>query len=568
MNNYKYTIVPISDFPRIEESKQVTARGNSLYKVPGNIEVKSMNPVTGEVEWVHPTTFSVHPDVDIYLVQFNDGDFTFMGKNHSLVVYRDDGLEEVDTDKALGRFSPTTAIEDEITELTSVIVNSKMGSTGVKGTQGKGYIDKSFELKLDYKTGLFIGMVIGDGWVDSMDILYLAGSTKEKLLNRKLFGELCNSSSLPYENGVKEVDRVSKNIVGNYTSRGKTKVTCSWFNRWLKEQIGSGAFNKKIPNFSLNASKEHLMGILDGLISTDGAVCIDANNKVYIAVSSSSIELINGMKQLSKRLGLKYGIYAGKSKISGKFNYNFRFQNPSFKKFVEETKFNISHPLKQENLEKAMTLIVGNARDYTGEIPAPSQKLQEDILNKLKNFTAKESGLSISILKRAFRDGEADKETVLRINDIVGENLEYKSEWASYLTRVLDNKITWLKVRKVTEVKNYIAHDLELPNYGNFFTTSCLQKNSDGDQINIHIPATEEARKEVLEKMMPSKNLLSTKAFKPVLIPSNESALGLYSLSTENHHNAPKKFKTEAEVITAYEKGDLTPGDNVELENA
>jgi hypothetical protein len=89
--------------------------------------------------------------------------------------------------------------------------------------------------------------------------------------------------------------------------------------------------------------------------------------------------------------------------------------------------------------------------------------------------------------------------------------------------------------------------------------------DNDGDQLNIHIPATEAARKEVLEKMMPSKNLLSAKSFSPILIPSNESALGLYSLSTEKNNKAVKKFKTETEVVRAYQQGHLTEGDHIEI---
>jgi len=89
--------------------------------------------------------------------------------------------------------------------------------------------------------------------------------------------------------------------------------------------------------------------------------------------------------------------------------------------------------------------------------------------------------------------------------------------------------------------------------------------DADGDQENVHIPATEEARKEVLAKMLPSQNVISPKTMHPILVPSNESALGLYSLSTENKHNTPKKFKSEAEVVAAYNKGDLAAGDNVEI---
>lgn len=89
--------------------------------------------------------------------------------------------------------------------------------------------------------------------------------------------------------------------------------------------------------------------------------------------------------------------------------------------------------------------------------------------------------------------------------------------------------------------------------------------DNDGDQLNIHVPATEEARKEVLEKMLPSKNLFSPKSFQPVLIPSNESALGLYSLSTEKNNKVAKKYKTEGEVVSAYNRGELEEGDPVEI---
>lgn len=89
--------------------------------------------------------------------------------------------------------------------------------------------------------------------------------------------------------------------------------------------------------------------------------------------------------------------------------------------------------------------------------------------------------------------------------------------------------------------------------------------DNDGDQLNIHVPATEEARKEVLEKMLPSKNLLSPKSFSPVLIPSNEAALGLYSLSTEKNNKAAKKFKTEDEAAQAYHRGEVEIGDAVEI---
>ena len=89
--------------------------------------------------------------------------------------------------------------------------------------------------------------------------------------------------------------------------------------------------------------------------------------------------------------------------------------------------------------------------------------------------------------------------------------------------------------------------------------------DNDGDQLNISVPAGDDARKEILEKMLPSRNLLSPKTIAPVYTPSNEAALGLFQLSTEHKGGAPKKYKTEKEVVEAYKKGLLHPGDPVEI---
>ena len=89
--------------------------------------------------------------------------------------------------------------------------------------------------------------------------------------------------------------------------------------------------------------------------------------------------------------------------------------------------------------------------------------------------------------------------------------------------------------------------------------------DNDGDQLNINVPAGEEARLEVLHKMLPSKILLSPKNFAPVYTPSNEAALGLYQASTENDHNPPKKFPTEQAVIEAFQKGLIGPGEVVDI---
>jgi len=89
--------------------------------------------------------------------------------------------------------------------------------------------------------------------------------------------------------------------------------------------------------------------------------------------------------------------------------------------------------------------------------------------------------------------------------------------------------------------------------------------DSDGHQLNWQIPASEEARKQVIEKMLPSKNILSPKDFKPIILPSNEAALGLNIASTDRNDKPIKKYESTADVFRDFNSGKLDVGDRVSL---
>jgi DNA-directed RNA polymerase beta subunit len=87
----------------------------------------------------------------------------------------------------------------------------------------------------------------------------------------------------------------------------------------------------------------------------------------------------------------------------------------------------------------------------------------------------------------------------------------------------------------------------------------------DGDQVNWHVPVSDAAVKDAIERMLPSKNLLSTKTFKSHYIPSNEFAGGIYQASTETSDSPPRTFKTVADVIRAFRNGDISHKDKIHI---
>jgi hypothetical protein len=89
--------------------------------------------------------------------------------------------------------------------------------------------------------------------------------------------------------------------------------------------------------------------------------------------------------------------------------------------------------------------------------------------------------------------------------------------------------------------------------------------DSDGDQLNVQLPATDEAKEEIKEKLLPEKNLIYHRTFGPMYTPSNESATGLFAASFEDKKNAPKKYASVPEVVKDFLAGKLDVGDRVEV---
>jgi hypothetical protein len=89
--------------------------------------------------------------------------------------------------------------------------------------------------------------------------------------------------------------------------------------------------------------------------------------------------------------------------------------------------------------------------------------------------------------------------------------------------------------------------------------------DSDGDQLNVQIPATDEAKEEIKEKLLPEKNLIYHRTFQPIYTPSNEAATGLFAASFEDNKNQPKKYQSADAVVKDFLAGKLDVGDRVEI---
>ena len=182
--------------------------------------------------------------------------------------------------------------------------------------------DTSFNLKLDFATGQFLGILIGDGWWDHKDYytnrnIYLAD---KKGFNanyiKDYFEQYLGIKDLRYKfkEELKENDpsRYGDTVRHTFSFNGSTE-----FAKWLTFNFGgertrysSGAATKNINSFFINnTSLEFKKGLLNGLFSTDGSFAINTYTgkpRVNISFSSTSKQLIEDIQQISDSIGLSY----------------------------------------------------------------------------------------------------------------------------------------------------------------------------------------------------------------------------------------------------------------------
>ena len=89
----------------------------------------------------------------------------------------------------------------------------------------------------------------------------------------------------------------------------------------------------------------------------------------------------------------------------------------------------------------------------------------------------------------------------------------------------------------------------------------------DGDTMNYHVPVSDGAVKDALEKMLPSKNLLAAKSFKAHQLPQNEYQGGLYNATAFSSNKPERYFANKADAIRAYRNGEIGSDQRVVILN-
>jgi len=171
-----------------------------------------------------------------------------------------------------------------------------------KGKNGRVY-RHNFPFEWSYELGLVLGWLVGDGWLRSGDkncrVGFSFGRDDLTIMDR-----IKPALNMWYGREIKKVKRPRK--VYHLSYHGKHFVK-------FFEDLGvkpSKASEKEVPASIFMAPREAVVGFLQGLFAADGTVRDNPkSNSSWVALTSKSKKLIQGVQLLLLNLGIKSRIY-------------------------------------------------------------------------------------------------------------------------------------------------------------------------------------------------------------------------------------------------------------------
>lgn len=200
----------------------------------------------------------------------------------------------------------------------------------------------SYDRSLDFTFGQVIGIILGDGWWDHKDYgrgerhLYIA-DLKGYNANYVL-GFLTNELNVQNLNVKIHEDRKEhdSNRYGDCNKYIISFLGSTGFTQWLNYNFGgertedsAGSKNKRVAEWVFKSPLDFQLGILNGLMTTDGTICIaktqigNLKERIALNISSASPHLMKSLERICLNLGIKFKTTFNKITIRGNTAYTF-----------------------------------------------------------------------------------------------------------------------------------------------------------------------------------------------------------------------------------------------------
>lgn len=572
--------VAIEDIPIIPESHRVDDNGNEEWDVPEGFFVYTMEREEGACGLAPITKKSLHKNIQMFDVTTAvSGAYTQVitcSADKSLVAYADDG--------ALALMTPAEVKGHPIPYLVATDTGNAPGFCAK-------YIKIGTQQSLSFDLGVFIGAMLGDGWVDSQDGAWIAAEHPD--IQNALIDLLRNKLSIAQtETGARLYEYDSHERFGGAVAH---RINCGIprpVGRELRDLIGAGAINKRIPVACMHGSRAHLIGLLVGLLATDG--CIHCGTKApkgkktvakSIVMHTTSPLLRDGIQQICKQLGVRTSAspYKGVNSIHTCYAIALSITDTA-RLYRKESKFRMLDSVDQASLERIVeSLENSDAPDKYDLVPFPRQLRSELTYAGIGGQGKKHHIVRASEITTYDQRGSMPRTIALQMVETLRsvdwtqytQNLYIAKEKRTYHTPeqaaalvtawcdiVENTEIGWRNVVDVQPAGVMDAWDLTVPGPYTFAL-------SDGtivqDTMNLHTPVSKQAVQNVIQKMLPSRNLLSPKNMKAHYLPQAEFLQGLYLGTRSRPDQKPVRYRSAAEMLKALRRGEITYDTPVEI---
>lgn len=556
-NNNFYTI-SLNDFPYNENEIIFKKDHRTFYSVPDGIKVVSYDETKKQYILADVKYYSVHEDREIWTV-------TTLNKRQ--IISDDDpravyGINPKE-DLTLKRFYPKDSMGVMVPYAKSIEKLAKENEK-IKTIKGFGKLNK--EINLNKETGYVLGTLIGDGWYDYIDGKYkavnLAGIEKtiihqyENFLNKEIF--------------INKVHIYHQIMKDSYGRSEKYVISSTDFAKWVAPKIGKGAKNKHLPTFWFNAPKEFKIGLLSGLLDTDGSICLTNGKKkqqLQINISSLSLRLLQETQQMLLSLGVSSKITFSKKTDAGNDFWILSISGVDIQNIKKE--LNIAH---KKNIV-ALNSVIPDEKSASF-IKTDLVPITSEILNYVKRFVNKDVTLT-SIISQSKKKGYITRSSAKKIISLINKYdkptiSKYDSDktvynrpesWKDFVLIVRNKSISWSPVVEFENTgKKETGYDLTVPGYETFMSVDgTILSNT----VIAHVPISQKAVEQA-KTMIPSVNILNPKNDEFMIRFDQEYIAGL-AIMTEKGRKMNFKFPTIKEAEEAYNANKIRINDMVNI---
>ena len=357
----------------------------------------------GNTSWGEVTIVTRHdPQENLYKVITQSGREIIVPNSKTLLIWNEKEFEAIKTeDVKIGDYVPTTISLPEPPIIKNEI---DMSSYFPKNE----YISTKFELNRE--NGVFIGLFIANDNNNNNDI----SITTEEPSVLEFVKNWFEKYNITYR--IEETDKIIS-IIGNN----------ELLSRFLDKFVGTNCNNKHIPDIAHIASKEFIIGLLDGYFSGNG--CIGEFGE--ITATSSSKKLIQGISLLCNRLGIfsKLSIKTDIHMINITTQWNRKFANEitlineskNKKLEIDNNKTNLHKNYTEHNnivLDKIINITILNSDEkinYTKlyDLTIPTTK-NFMITTGLTVYDTSETGYIQRRLVKAMEDAKINYDNTVR----------------------------------------------------------------------------------------------------------------------------------------------------------